>query len=340
VGPAFTWANARLAELGAAGASHPAPGHTAGATAWEALPVEASHRSFYRVRVSDNEGPSGTFILMTSPPALEQNDQFLRLAALFGRHRIGVPTVHAHSDAEGWFLLEDLGTRHLADVYGTGEEAAALAGALDTLLGLQRIQDPAVPPYTAARFGDELRIFSDWFVEGLLAERLDAAVTDDLFGLLVENTQVQPQCCVHRDFHCRNLLWRPDGRIGVVDFQDALVGPASYDLASLLRDCYHTFTEAEIARWRDAYLERSPLPLDPAAFPRQLDLTAVQRQLKAVGIFARLELRDGKSTHLHWILPVLDRLIALTAQYGELAPLTAMLRHLRPLAARRLTAGA
>jgi N-acetylmuramate 1-kinase len=173
-------------------------------------------------------------------------------------------------------------------------------------------------------------------VEGLLAETPDPAVTGDVFGLLVENTQAQPQCCVHRDWHCRNLLLRADGSLGVVDFQDALLGPAAYDLASLLRDCYYTFDEAEIARWRDAFLARTPLPIDPARFPRQLDLTAVQRQLKAVGIFARLRQRDGKSTHLQWILPVLERLIAVAERYPDLVPLAAWLRRLQPLAARRL----
>src|SRR5512145_1209620 len=136
--PAFTWANARLAELGSVlpiGTPGDTPADAAAATAvdgaqWSALPVEASHRRFYRVRVSDNRGADASFILMTSPPTLEQNDQFLRLAHLFGRHRIGVPTVYARNEAEGWFLLEDLGLRHLAEVYGTRDQEAALAGAL------------------------------------------------------------------------------------------------------------------------------------------------------------------------------------------------------------------
>lgn len=321
----FAWAELRVAELGAGGT-----------TAWTALPAEASHRRFYRAGAAG--GPARSFILMTSPPALEQNAQFLRLARLFRSRGVGVPEVYAVDESAGWFLLEDLGTRHLADVYPTPDRERALAGALEALLQLQAIDDPAIPPYTATRFADELGIFTQWFVEGLVGERPDRAVCDEAFGLLIENVRVQPQCCVHRDWHCRNLLLRPDGGIGVVDFQDALAGPAAYDLASLLRDCYHVFDEAEIDRWRDAYVARSPLAIDAAAFARQLDLTAVQRQLKAVGIFARLQLRDGKSTHLRWILPVLARLIAVTARYADLAPLSRWLATLEPLTARRLEA--
>jgi hypothetical protein len=321
----FAWAELRIAELG-----------SRGAPAWAALPAEASHRRFYRAATPG--GLPRSFILMTSPPALEQNAQFLRLARLFRARGVGVPEVYAVDETEGWFLLEDLGTRHLADVYPTADREHALAGALEALLELQSIDDPAIPPYTTARFTDELGIFTQWFVEGLVGESPDRAVCDEAFGLLIENVQVQPQCCVHRDWHCRNLLLRPDGGIGVVDFQDALTGPAAYDLASLLRDCYHVFDEAEIDRWRNAYVARSPLAIDAAAFARQLDLTAVQRQLKAVGIFARLQLRDGKSTHLRWTLPVLARLVTVSARYADLAPLARWLTTLEPLAARRLEA--
>jgi aminoglycoside/choline kinase family phosphotransferase len=328
--PAFAWAEARLAALGAP--SLPI---------WAPLPEHASHRRFYRGafptdRARSRWGPTESVILMTSPPALEQNVQFARLAALFRAAGIGVPEVHAHAEAEGWFLLEDLGDRHFDQVYATPERDLALAGALSTLHTLQTVSDPAIPPYTATRFHDELRIFTDWFVQGLLAESPDRAVTADTFGLLVGITQSQLQCCVHRDYHCQNLLLRSDGTIGVVDFQDALVGPASYDLASLLRDCYYRFDEPEIARWRERYLATSALPLDPQAFRRELDLTAVQRQLKAIGIFARLWLRDGKRTHLQWIMPVLARLIDVCAGYPEIAPLAAWLRQLQQPAAQKL----
>jgi aminoglycoside/choline kinase family phosphotransferase len=331
--PLRAWAEARLAELDVrapAGADRRSPAQ------WTALPVEASHRRFYRLGLNQTPTEPSRYILMASPPALENNDQFARLARLFGAHGIGVPAIYAQDAAQGYFLLEDLGNRHFADLYQTADEETALAGALETLLRLQTLDDPAIPPYSAARFADELQIFSDWFVEGLLAETLRRDLVEDSFGVLVDSTRSQPQCCVHRDFHCRNLLLRADGRVGVVDFQDALKGPASYDLASLLRDCYHHFDEATIARWRDAYVARSPLDIDAAAFPRQFDLTALQRQLKAIGIFARLARRDGKTSHLPWIVPVLTRVIEVAARYPELGALTGYLQHLLPRAARKL----
>ena len=148
----------------------------------------------------------------------------------------------------------------------------------------------------------------------------------------------QAQCCVHRDYHCRNLLFDPDsGELGVVDFQDALMGPASYDLASLLHDCYHDFSDAAIERWRNWYLEHSPLPLNPETFALDVTLTAIQRQLKAVGIFVRLRLRDGKTTHLEHVLPVLDSISRLAAPLPQLAPLADWLATLdRSNIARRI----
>jgi aminoglycoside/choline kinase family phosphotransferase len=233
-----------------------------------------------------------------------------------------VPSVLAADRAHGWYLLTDLGNRELADAYGTSAETAAIEAALATLIRLQAVQDPAVPPYTEARFGDELGIFSEWFAAGFLGSALPAAV-EPVFRQLVARMPSQIQCCVHRDYHCRNLLFDPaSGRLGVVDFQDALIGPVSYDLASLLHDCYHDFSARQIAHWRNWYLEHSPLPLDPDTFAEDMTLTAIQRQLKAVGIFVRLQLRDGKTTHLEHVLPVLESISRLAAPLPELAPLS------------------
>jgi len=122
----------------------------------------------------------------------------------------------------------------------------------------------------------------------------------------------------------------------VVDFQDALMGPATYDLASLLRDCYHRFDETDVARWRDAWLAGTTLDLDRARFTRDFDFTGLQRQLKAVGIFARLSLRDGRDTHLTHIVPVLERIAALSGAYPELSGLAEHAADVLPKARRRL----
>ncbi|MGA0838858.1 MAG: aminoglycoside phosphotransferase family protein [Pseudomonadales bacterium] len=306
---------------------------------WSSLPVEASHRRFHRAHfaasVLPGIGSVTSVILMTSPPALEQNAQFLHLADIFRRAGLGVPAVLAVDAAAGWFLLEDLGARHFADVYGTDAENAALSAALESLLLLQRVQDPSIGAYTGERFATELGLFTEWFAGRGLDVALPAAVTDAVYPILIENALEQPQCCIHRDWHCRNLLYRHNQPVGIVDFQDALIGPACYDLASLLADCYHRFDARRVEHWLAAWLARCGFDLDPDRLTRLFDLTAIQRQLKAVGIFARLELRDGKSSHLRWIAPVLGELIARSAPYPELTPLHDSLRRLAPLAARR-----
>ena len=319
--PAFTWARSQRPGL-----------HNA---ALSTLRAEASFRSFYRLKPAAGE----SVVLMVSPPEKEQNEQFERLASVFGTAGIPVPSILAAEKARGWYLLTDLGSRELSRAYGTSAETAAIEAALATLIRLQAVQDPAVRSYTQARFADELGIFREWFAAAFLGSELPDAV-EPVFLELVARMPGQIQCCVHRDYHCRNLLFDPDsGRFGVVDFQDALIGPVSYDLASLLHDCYHQFSDQQVIHWRNWYLAHSPLPLDPEAFAEDLTLTAIQRQLKAVGIFVRLKLRDGKTTHLEHVLPVLERLSRLAAPLPELAPLSDWLAGLdRPDIAARIDA--
>ena len=313
-----SWANEQLTALG-----------FTQAPTIEPLRVEASHRVFYRL------GQKPSVVLMSSPPTLENNRQFELLAEVFKAHGVGVPKLLACNTEQGWYLMSDLGSVHLADVYANGDADVGVRLAIDTLLDIQAIEDPAIAPYTAQRFHDELAIFRDWFVEGWLGVSFPEQDLAPAFAQLVEITQRQPQCCVHRDFHCRNLLLH-EGRIGVVDFQDALVGPAAYDLASLLRDCYYRFPEAAIDQWRDAFLSRSRWDLDPTRFAEDVDLTAAQRQLKAVGIFARLQLRDGKASHLRYLPGVIEQLVELSKRHPLLAPLHPYLTKWRTETERRL----
>jgi N-acetylmuramate 1-kinase len=324
------WAERTLTASSAA----PAPGFTA--ARWQPLRVEASQRRFYRiVRRPSHGAAEESFVVMSSPPERENNGQFVALAELFAGHGIGVPRLLATDFGRGFFLMTDLGETHFTDVYAEPGPDAVLPAALNTLLRLQQIEDPIIPPYTRARFVDELDIYTQWFL-GALLDAAPPPALPDAFERLVEATQAQPTCCVHRDFHARNLLLTADGGIGVVDFQDALMGPATYDLASLLRDCYYTFPEAEVARWRDRYLALTPLPVNRSTFARDLDLTALQRQLKAVGIFSRLHLRDGRDSHLQHIVPVLRRVRDLAAGYPDLAPLARHVSNVLPAACERL----
>ena len=287
----------------------------------EPLLAEASHRRFYRLRLAragDSGAESGdaSLVVMDSPPALERNDAFLYMQGLLARHGLPVPRILASDADQGFFLLSDFGNRHLQDAYRGPERERAIALAIDALVRMQAIEDAAVPPYEESRLRDELGIFGEWLLGALLGEALPAHA-QVAFDALVENALRQPQCLIHRDYHCRNLMLTPEGCLGIVDFQDALIGPATYDLACLLWDCYHRFDGRELRRWQERYRTRCRFGFDREALSRTLDLTGLQRQLKAAGIFVRLLLRDGKSSHLRHIPPVFDAMRQICAAYPE-----------------------
>ena len=307
----------------------------AAVAAVEPLLAEASNRRFYRVRLAAAGPQDQTLVVMDSPPELEQNDAFVAVQQVLAGHGLPVPAIVAMDSANGFFLLGDLGDRHLEDVYGGTLQDAALALAIDHLAELQRIEAPDIAPYLESRFRDELGIFIEWFLGALLDEHLPAGAAD-AFEALIDNALGQPQCLIHRDYHCRNLLVTPAGGLGIVDFQDALIGPATYDLACLLWDCYHEFDDAERRRWQRHYQSRSRFSFDERSLARVLDLTGLQRQLKAVGIFVRLKLRDGKPAHVRYIAPVLGAAARISNSYPETAQLGSWLGGLIPRAAAAL----
>mgnify|MGYP001967932575 FL=1 len=275
---------------------------------------------------------------MSSPPELENNAQFVVLAELF--HGLGTPRLLAGDHDHGFFLMEDLGSDHLSDAYarvGGNQEAltAILDLALDTLQPWQQFTDSQIPPYTEDRLIMEFDLCAEWFAASLMS--LPPSVQDETTLAATRSTLIdamleQPQVCVHRDYHCRNLLLT-DGarnrRIGIVDFQDALIGPVLYDVASLLQDCYALHDKTVIAAGLHRFASMSPLLT--AIAPEQIawwhDACAIQRQIKAVGIFARLHLRDGKSSHLHYIPSVLARAAALAATHEATQELSPLLIH-------------
>lgn len=299
--------------------------------ALEPLLVEASTRRFFRARVG-----ASAFVAMHAPPATEDSRRFVSLARSLRAGGLHTPEVHAFDFERGFLLVEDLGARDFEAAYREGETDAALEAAIRALVLLQSLADVGIPPYTKARFFTELGIFREWLVENLLGEEPPAWFSG-VCADLVAATQAVPQRPLHRDYHCRNLIWCADGAVGIVDFQDALIGPVTYDIASLLRDCYHEFDEATVAKWRKRYLELAELDIGEPEFAHAFDLTAVQRQLKAVGIFARLWLRDGRRSHLTDIVPVLRRIALVARGYAQTRELAEwIVARLLPKAAARL----
>ncbi len=319
----------------------------------EPLKVEASHRRFYRLQLSSptpaaqdeqtaQDHGHCSAVLMLSPPTLEQNVAFEALAKVFGDANIPVPDILATDHEQGVFLMTDLGRRSLEDCYKTSDspelKRQAVESAISELHNLAQVRSPSIPAYTSDRLTMELGIFNEWVLEKLL----DFQPLDQPFlagtQVLLDAMASQPKGCVHRDYHCRNLIFDhvPDSpahasggaaALGIVDFQDALIGPGLYDIASLLRDCYYTFSEDEVDAWLDKFLDHASSfhTVSRQTVKRQFDLTALQRQLKAMGIFLRLALRDGKFSHLQYVAPLLQRVISLSAVYPELAGLTELL---------------
>lgn len=291
----------------------------------EQLPVEASTRKFWRCTKA-----SESWVLMDSPPATENNEQFVTLSDVFFKAKVPVPRVIACDLSKGFLVVSDVGKRSFLSSYQDGTVAQPLKVAIQTILKIQTIIDPAIPPYTDERLHDELKIFREYVCEGIL----DAVsqVFLNAVPFLVSEIGKLPSVTVHRDFHCMNLLLLDRyPYIGVVDFQDALVGPVSYDLASLLFDCYwnhsQTAFESALSKYWNLAIEQNIPTLDSLS---QLDeavkITAIQRLLKAAGIFVRLWSTKSQITHIPYVLPTLEKARSLCDQVRPLNELGAWLQ--------------
>ncbi len=263
---------------------------------------DASHRRYFRLHCGDT-----CYIVVDAPPETEKNDAFVAVQRALEAASVRVPGILAVDLENGYMLLEDLGgdllltALELATVDGWYDRALALAqrlGRVSTLAG-------SVPAYDKALLGEELGRFPHWFVEQLLGLRLTAeeqVLLADLNSVLIANALAQPRVLVHRDFHSRNLMLI-GAELAVIDFQDAVYGPLTYDPVSLLKDCYVRWPRARVEGWVAAYWQRlvaaGQLPeVDEATFLRWFDLMGLQRHLKVLGVFARLYLRDGKPDYL------------------------------------------
>lgn len=285
--------------------------------------ADASFRSYYRLFLNDK-----TFIVMDAPPPQEDCAPFVRVTNLLLAGEINVPTIHYMDLQQGFLLLDDFGN----DLY-LDKLDASTANALysDAMISLAQMQTSAeaneLPLYDEALLQREMQLFPDWLLNKHLQIELNAEQTKSIqtiFDCLVENALQQPQCFVHRDFHSRNLMITETNNPGVIDYQDAVHGPISYDLVSLLKDCYIKWSKDEINTWVDYYLHqlsKSGVEVDAQQFKRWFDLMGVQRHLKASGIFARLSHRDGKHDYLNDIPRTLSYIVDLKNDYEELQPL-------------------
>jgi aminoglycoside/choline kinase family phosphotransferase len=288
--------------------------------------ADASFRRYFRVtRGAD------TYIVMDAPPDKEDSGPFLKVARILGGLNLNVPVILARDMERGFLLLSDLGSRQYLDALPVDGAADGLyADALKCLRTMQTADaglSQGLPRYDRAMLLREMELLPEWFLIrhlGLALEPRERAMLKALFESLVEAAVSQPACFVHRDYHSRNLLVTPENNPGILDFQDAVWGPVTYDLASLLKDCYIAWPPARVREWvleyRESLLESGlKLTADAARFLRWFDLMGLQRHIKVLGIFARLFYRDGKSQYLHDLPRVLAYVRDTASSYPEAA---------------------
>ena len=290
---------------------------------------DASFRRYWRLSFADGR----SFVAMDAPPEKEDCGPFLHVARVFAAAGVHVPRIHAQHLEGGFLLLEDLGKTTYLELFRDHDPEAPYAAATDALIRIQLASRPGVlPEYDRALLERELRLFPDWYLERELGRELgpkEAQALRGVFEALLANNLAQPRVFVHRDYHSRNLM-ACEPPPGILDFQDAVYGPVSYDLVSLFRDAYVHWEEAKVREWVMRYWEKArkarlPVRDDFAEFYRDFEWMGAQRQVKVVGIFARLCHRDGKERYLADIPRVLGYLIATCRRYRELAPLARLL---------------
>jgi aminoglycoside/choline kinase family phosphotransferase len=292
--------------------------------------ADASFRRYFRVSLPDR-----TLIVMDAPPEREDCRPFIHVAELFHDAGAHVPQILAQDLRQGFLLLTDLGSTTYLEALNKNEaEADSLyRTAAETLIKIQLASRQGVlPDYDEALLQRELRLFPDWYVSkhlhtemtGAQAEALDA-----VFALILRNNLAQPKVFVHRDYHSRNLMVT-GGEPGVLDFQDAVYGPVTYDLVSLFKDAYIYWEEERVLDWVIRYWERAkkaalPVSRDFAEFYRDFEWMGAQRHIKVLGIFARLCHRDGKDGYLKDMPLVMAYLRKTCERYRELHPLLKLL---------------
>ena len=295
--------------------------------------VDASFRRYFRVHRDD-----GTQVAMDAPPDRESIDSWLRVARLLAGTGVNVPRILAFDAAQGFVLISDLGSLQYLEAFAKGADPEPLyADAIDALLRLQARGTAGaheLPRYDQGLLRQEMELFPEWFVGrhlGLELAAEDRRAIDATFEWLSEEALAQPAVLVHRDYHSRNLMVCPGSNPGIIDFQDAVRGPISYDLVSLLKDCYIVWPRARLSGWLDRYREGAlRLGLDAGRdrdeFLRWFDRMGLQRHIKVLGIFARLWYRDGKPGFLADLPRVLDYTLAVSGAEPALARFDDFLR--------------
>ncbi|MGD8484661.1 MAG: phosphotransferase [Thioalkalispiraceae bacterium] len=292
-------------------------------TGYEITPAsaDASFRRYFRVQHENS-----SFIVMDAPPDKENCQPFIELSGILHGLGLHVPVVEKQDLQQGFLCLTDLGNRLYLDELSANSADALYADAMQALLRLQAYQGKAVPDYERELLLNEMELFRDWYLGrhlGLSLSNQQHALLNETFSLLADEALSQPRVLVHRDYHSRNLMVCEQNNPGIIDFQDAVMGPITYDLVSLLRDCYIQWPRQQVEDWVRGYHEKAQQQkligsVEVSQFLRWFDLMGIQRHLKAVGIFARLNYRDNKPGYLQDIPRTLSYIREVAPRHPQL----------------------
>ncbi len=295
--------------------------------------ADASFRRYFRARLGDGR----SFVAMDAPPGKEDCAPFVRIAHLLREAGVNAPEVLAQDLAQGFLLLSDLGGTSYLEALDADNAAALYGDATDALLRWQlATRAGALPPYDEALLRGEMGLFPEWFLGRHLSVTLSSEQKESLhqiFATLIASALAQPRVYVHRDYMPRNLMLA-EPNPGVLDFQDAVEGPITYDVASLLRDAFISWDEERVLDWSVRYWEKArkarlPVAADFSEFWRAFEWMGLQRHLKVLGIFARLGYRDGKPKYVADTPRFLRYARAVAERYAALAPLARLLDDLK-----------
>lgn len=289
--------------------------------------ADASFRRYFRVST-----PQQTWIVMDAPPDKENCAPFVHVAHMIESVGVQAPHIYQHNQDDGFMLLSDLGSTPYLSKLNADNADTLYRDAIDGLIKMQGLQN-GLPAYDAKLLQFEMSLFRDWYLGTHLQKQFSEdqnQILQTAFDLLMNNALQQPQVFVHRDYHSRNLMITEEDNPGVIDFQDAVVGAISYDLVSLLKDCYIAWPRHRVEEWVMYFMENNALTenIDTPQFMRWFDLMGVQRHLKAIGIFARLNHRDGKPGYLNDIPRTLAYVFDTCQRYTELQEFYALLQQL------------
>jgi N-acetylmuramate 1-kinase len=293
--------------------------------------ADASFRRYFRVSVA-----GASWIVMDAPPEQENCGPFVHVARLLRAAGVNAPEIVAQDLARGFLLLTDLGDTTYLSALNEGNADRLFGDAIDALLKWQLAsRENELPPYDAALLQMECDLFADWYVARHLRLTLSAAqrqLLADMVKLIISSNVAQPAVYVHRDYMPRNLMVT-EPNPGVIDFQDAVYGPITYDLVSLTRDAFVSWEEPRVLDWTVRYWEKAqhqglPVAADFAVFYRDFEWMGLQRHLKVLGIFARLHYRDGKAGYLEDTPRFMRYVRAVAERYQELGPLVRLLDEL------------